>query len=381
MKAKEIKVLLVEDSPSDAEFVRAALAEPHGVTFTVTVAPRLADAVAHLQSAGADAVLLDLGLPDSQGLPTLEELFQVCGADTAIVVLTGNDDEALGPQALQLGAQDFLSKKHITNGRALTRCLSYGHERMQRGVMERQIAHTQRSLEVARAIQQHLIPKAAPSHAAFDIAGMCNPAEATGGDFFDFIPMAGGRLGVVVADVAGHGFGPALIMAGTRRALRSVAKTTADPGAILTFVNEAVCEDTDPESFVTLFLACLDQDGTVVCAGAGHNAHLFDADGRVTRLDAADLPLGLVAGGVYASTAPVVLRPGQLLLLVSDGVYEAHRTEDGPQVGLPAVLDYVRDHRHLPATAIVDGLVESVLRFCYPACPHDDMTAVVVKCG
>ena len=149
MNTQKMKVLLVEDSPSDAEFVRAALAEHNGTSFMVALALRLSDAIAQLHQTKMDIVLLDLGLPDSQGLPTLEQLYQVFGSDTAMVVLTSNEDEALGPQALQLGAQDFLNKKHITNGSALTRCLRYGYERKQREVMERQFVQAKRDMEVA----------------------------------------------------------------------------------------------------------------------------------------------------------------------------------------------------------------------------------------
>jgi DNA-binding NarL/FixJ family response regulator len=382
MIAQKIKVLLVEDSPSDTEFVRAALAENNPTGFALTVTCRLADAVAQLRQTRADVVLLDLGLPDSQGLGTLRQLSQACGAETAVVVLTSNEEEDLGPQALQLGAQDFLNKKHITNGSALQRCIRYSWERQQREVMARQLAQAQRGFEVARAIQEHMLPQQAPQVPGFDMAGIWQPAEATGGDFFDFLPMAEGRLGVVLADVAGHGFGPALIMAGTRRALRVLARANLDPGAVLTTLNETVCEDTTQERFVTLFLGCLNPaDPSLVYAGAGHEAHLFDAQGRVTRLESTGLPLGFAEGSVYACAGPFPLEPGQLLLLLSDGFQEAYAASDGPVFGLPAALEYVRQNCQQTARTIVDGLVGTVRRFCHPTNPQDDMTAVVVKRG
>jgi serine phosphatase RsbU (regulator of sigma subunit) len=370
----------VEDSPSDAEFVRAALSENISISFALTATCRLADALDQLRHTGADVVLLDLGLPDSQGLPTLQQLSRACGCETAIVVLTSNDEEEFGPQALQLGAQDFLNKKHLTNGNALTRCLRYAWERQQREVMERQLARAQRGFEVARAIQEHMLPQQAPQIPGFDLAGIWEPTEATGGDFFDFFPMAGGRLGVVLADVAGHGFGPALIMAGTRRALRVLAKMSAEPAAVLTTLNETVCEDTTQERFVTLLLGCLDPaDSTLVYAGAGHEAHLFDAQGGVTRLESTGLPLGFAADSLYGGVGPFPLEPGQLLLLLSDGFQEAYAAGDGPFFGLPAALEYVRQNRQQSARAIVAGLVRTVQQFCRPAKPQDDMTAVVVK--
>ena len=377
----QIVVLLLEDNPSDAEFVRIALAENNGVSFRLTVVNRLADAVVLLHRTKVDVVLLDLGLPDSQGLATLQRVYQVCELDTAIVVLTGNEDEELGPQTLQLGAQDYLNKKHITNGGALTRSMRYGYERKQREQMERQFAQAQRSFEAARAIQQYLLPKRAPLLPGFDIFGTCQPADATGGDFFDYIPMANGCLGITVADVASHGFGPALIMAGTRRALRTLAKTNVDPGSVLTLVNEAVCEDTDPERFVTMFLASLDPAGRQFSyAGAGHNAHLLDADGRVTHLAASGIPLGLLEDCVYVSGGCLPLERGQILLLMSDGIQEA-QASDGSQFGMQTALDYIREFRTHCAQAIVEGLISTVRQFCHPAKPLDDMTVVVVKIG
>ena len=234
---------------------------------------------------------------------------------------------------------------------------------------------------MARAIQQYLLPKQAPQIPGFDIAGICQEAEATGGDYFDFIPMPGGCLGIAVADVASHGFGPALIMASTRRALRTIARTNADPGSVLTRLNETVCEDTDPERFVTMFFACLDPARRhLFCAGAGDNAHLLAADGSVTKLQGTGLPLGVMEDSVYSSQGPLPLEPDQLLVLVSDGIQEA-QTSDGPQFGVPAVLDYIRAHRTESAQAIVEGLFSTVRQFCHPAKPHDDMTAVIVKSG
>ena len=110
--------------------------------------------------------------------------------------------------------------------------------------LQRVVAQTEEQFRLARQIQQKLFPNGTPRLAGFDIAGVCYPADATGGDYFDFIPMSGGGLGVAVGDVSGHGFGPALLMAEVHANIRALALAHIDVGEILTLANRMVCEDT-----------------------------------------------------------------------------------------------------------------------------------------
>ena len=142
----EIQVLLVEDNPSDASFVRESLAQDHEVHFTLETVGRLSTALERLNQAALDVVLLDLGLPDSQGLETLRRLYEAHGSNTAIVVLTGIDDATLGPQIVQLGAQDYLNKQHVIHGGALQRCVHFAHERKRRERIERQLDRKRQEL-------------------------------------------------------------------------------------------------------------------------------------------------------------------------------------------------------------------------------------------
>jgi sigma-B regulation protein RsbU (phosphoserine phosphatase) len=324
-------------------------------------------------------LLLDLNLPDSQGLETLRRVSDLHCSDTAIIVLTGYEDDDLGDQAIRLGAQDYLSKRHVTNGKALRRCMRYAHERKEREVLQRQLHLTHREFDAARAIQRHFLPQEVPRLPGFDIAADCQPAAATGGDYYDFIPMADGNLGVIIADVLAHGFGPALIMASVRRTLRTLAMTHKDPGKILTLVNEAVYEDTD--QFMTMFFVRLNPSTReLVYAAAGHAAYLFDSGGSLfSRLDKGSLPLGIRSDTAYSSYAgPVVLQPGHRLMLLTDGFEEAWSPDD-KMFGLDAVFDLVRAQREKSARELIDAMSFTVRAFCQPARPRDDMTAVVVR--
>src|SRR5438270_2942688 len=146
-------------------------------------------------------------------------------------------------------------------------------------------------LRVARRVQQQLFPAGVPPVPGFDIFGVALPAGAAGGDYFDYIPLPGGRLGVVVADVSGHGLGPALLMASTRAYLRALALTHRDLGETLALANGVLCRDTGDGRFVALLFASLDP-GTrsFAYAAAGQPGYLLDASGAVTRLDATGPP-------------------------------------------------------------------------------------------
>src|SRR5882672_9710414 len=143
----------------------------------------------------------------------------------------------------------------------------------ERKCAERELRENQEQFRVARDIQQRLFPKSAPACPGFDIAGASFPAEATGGDYFDYLPMLHDRLGVVVGDVTGHGIGPALLMAETRAYLRILARNREDVGEILTRANGILAEDVGSERFITLFLGRIDpKNRGFVYASAGHPA-------------------------------------------------------------------------------------------------------------
>ena len=133
-----IRVLQVEDNPSDAEYVRESLCGGDATEFRVEVVTRLSAARERLLRGGVDVVLLDLGLPDSQGIETFLRLKEGKVSDTAIIVLTGLQDDAIGALVLQNGAQDFLNKQHITNTAALQRCIRHAHERKRYEAAEQQ---------------------------------------------------------------------------------------------------------------------------------------------------------------------------------------------------------------------------------------------------
>jgi PAS domain S-box-containing protein len=236
-------------------------------------------------------------------------------------------------------------------------------------------------MQVAREIQQALFPRQAPELSLFDISGASYPADATGGDYYDYLPMLGDRLGVVVADVTGHGFGPAMLMAETRAYLRILTHNREEMGEILTLANNTLAEDVGSERFVTLLLARLDPvRRTMVYASAGHPAcYLFDSHGVLKQtLKRTGPPLGIQVGKSFTPSPEIPFAPGDLLLLVTDGIEEAV----GPGnefYGTDRILQFIAENHQLTASEVVRGLYKNVRQFSGEAPQLDDLTAVVVK--
>jgi serine phosphatase RsbU (regulator of sigma subunit) len=259
-------------------------------------------------------------------------------------------------------------------------------ERDARRVGRRKAAEVRRAtreqFRVARAIQQQLFPTA-PCLVGYDLAGASYPAEETGGDYFDFIPMRDGSIGAVIGDVSGHGFGPALLMASTRAYLRALARTHTDISELLTVANRILVDDVGPDHFVTLSFAVLDPvRRSLVYASAGHpTGYLLNASGAVkASLKSTSPPLGFLPDNGFPRSGELILAAGDLLLFLTDGVLEA-RAPDGTAFGSQRALDIIRLYRREGAREIVTNLYHAVRAFCHNRPPRDDITAVVMKVG
>jgi serine phosphatase RsbU (regulator of sigma subunit) len=379
--ARHLRVLLIEDNRGDARLIQEYLAEVEGLSFHLEHVDRFAAGLDRLARGGIDVVLLDLSLPDARGLETFVRLHAECPG-VPVVVLTGFNDEVLAVKAVQEGAEDYLVKGYV-NGNLLARSLSYAIERFRRRVAERALRETHEQLRAAREIQQRLFPAAAPRLPGLDVAGASFPADATGGDYFDFIPVADGSVAVVVADVTGHGFGPALVMASARAYLRALAQTHTDVATILHLANRVLTADVGNDRFVTMLLARLHPESrTLVYANAGHHAgYVLDAEGEVKRqLSSTAIPLGVLPECDFPAGEPVRLAPGDLVLFLTDGIVEA-RSPDNTAFGTQRAFDIVRLYRDDPARQIVTNLYHAVRAFSQNTPQVDDITAVVIKVG
>jgi PAS domain S-box-containing protein len=247
---------------------------------------------------------------------------------------------------------------------------------------ERVVHARDSEFNLARTIQQGLLPKAPPVLPGLEIAAASHPTQETGGDYFDFIPMSDGHWGIVIGDASGHGIGAALLVAETRAYLRALTFTDTDPGRVLDSVNQRLFEDIGAEHFVTLFLGRLHPlTRSLVYSNAGHlSAYVIDRHGAVKLvLPSTGFPLGAVPDGAFPNSPEIRLEPGDLLLLLSDGIVEA-RVRDGRLFGIDRTLEVVQAHRHEPPGEIIAALLHQVRKWSGSA-QADDMTAIVIKVG
>ena len=186
----------------------------------------------------------------------------------------------------------------------------------------------EQELRVARVVQQTLLPKELPELDGWQVAAYWQPAQAVSGDFYDFIALPDGNLGVVEADVTGKGVPAALVMAATRGILRVAAEQDpASPGKVLAHVNDLLCPDLPPSMFVTCLYGVLNPaTGRFVFANAGHNLPTKRTADAVVELRATGMPLGLLPEMTY-DEHEAMLEPGEIILIYSDGLVEAHNPQ------------------------------------------------------
>lgn len=235
----------------------------------------------------------------------------------------------------------------------------------------------EQELRVAQRIQQTLLPKALPTLAGWQVAAHYQPARAVGGDFYDFIDLPDGRLGLVVGDVTDKGVPAALVMATTRTLLRAVAQRLDSPGEVLERVNEILCNDIPPNMFVTCLYAILDPDnGHLNYANAGHDPPYQRTEGGLQELRATGMPLGLLPGMVYEEKE-TTLAPGESVLFYSDGLVEAHNP-GREMFSFPRLRRLMAAHPG--GAALIDFLLAELAEFTGPDWEQeDDVTFVTLE--
>jgi serine phosphatase RsbU (regulator of sigma subunit) len=245
----------------------------------------------------------------------------------------------------------------------------------------RQMERIQQDLDTARGIQQDLLPKQPPASPRFDIAGWNQPADATGGDYFDWQDLADGRIAVSLADVSGHGIGPALVMAVCRAYARACFPSARDLPEVMTRLNELLVKDLPSERYVTMVVAWLDPANSrfeLVSAGHGPLLRYQAASDQFQSIEPQGIPFGLFPGFQYGSPHCFEMAPGDLLVLTTDGFFEWANADD-EQFGLARLQDTIRSARDLQSSEIIAQLHAAVVKFAGGTTQQDDLTAVVVK--
>jgi phosphoserine phosphatase len=238
-----------------------------------------------------------------------------------------------------------------------------------------------RSLQIARDIQQGLLPASNPDIDGFDVAGFGQPADETGGDTYDYVPLGNGQWLITVADASGHGIGPALVIAETRAMLRAASCHGAGVSELLATANRLLAEDLEGGRFVTCFLGLLRASAArLTYASAGHGPVIFyrAAIDQFAEIPATAMPLGILPDTDYGEVRNHDFLPGDFVLITTDGFFEAANAE-GEQFGVQRMLEVFRRHREKPAEEMIAALHEAVDAFTAGQPQADDLTAVLIK--
>ncbi len=245
----------------------------------------------------------------------------------------------------------------------------------------RKMQEQEAQMNLARAVQQQLYKMPPPKIDGFDYAGSAFPADATGGDYFDFVQLPGDCVGIIIGDVSGHGIGSALLMVELRAFIRAFAQKSDDVGEILTLVNNALVSDLELDRYATLIFCRLHPaTRTIVYASAGHSpGFIFDSSGAVKHtLDSTDIPLGFMKNHDFSCKDPIRMEKGDFLALLTDGITDTERPDE-TFFGIERALDYIGKHCLESAQDIVNGLYKTVRDFADGMPQIDDITAVVCK--
>ena len=245
---------------------------------------------------------------------------------------------------------------------------------------EIQLQRIDKELSVGQQIQLSLLPKIMPSAAGWDFAATYQAARVVGGDFYDFIPLPDGRLGIVVADVADKGIPAAIFMAVSRTIIRTTALSVSDPAEALIKANQVILQDSPNDMFLTVFYSILNTTtGHVIFANGGHNHPLLfrSATGTFETLAVRGIILGALPD-IHLDSNEVWLAPADLLVLYTDGLTEAMDPEY-EEFGEARLRQVINDRRESGAAEIMDAILKAMQRFVNGAEQSDDLTIVVVK--
>lgn len=242
----------------------------------------------------------------------------------------------------------------------------------------------ERELETARQIQEKLLPHEMPQLPGFEIAGTSLPSQQVGGDYFDFLDMGTGQLGIAIADVSGKGIPAALLMANLQASLHAQVIKKGSVADVASRMNSLLVKSTDTHMFATFFYGILDQiKSTFTSTNAGHNPPLlFRVDGKIKRLEAGGLVLGFLPDQKY-SQQTVKIKQGEVIILFTDGITEAAGTSSEKisenLFGEERLIEVVRASLAKSAVEIQAAILQAISDHTVNAPQYDDITLVIIK--
>jgi serine phosphatase RsbU (regulator of sigma subunit) len=295
--------------------------------------------------------------------------------------------ETLVKESHRISRGDLERGEAVRSSVAEVQQLVAAHETMRQSL--RRLFKTERDLQLARQIQQSTLPETLPTLEGFEIDTWSEPAEETGGDVYDVVGFDGDGLTIgparravlLVADASGHGIGPALSVTQVRAMLRMAARTGQGLATMVECMNAQLATDLRDGHFITAWFGLLDAGaGTLASLSCGQAPilHYRAAADEWTALAADTPPLGVLAEVAVRPPEPHVLQPGDMVAVLSDGIFEACNAT-GEAFGSGRATAVIREHRAAPAAAILAALRAALAAFTQGGAADDDRTALIVK--
>ena len=379
------RLLLVEDSATMRRMISALLGDEG---YEVALAVDGNDGLVKAREAPPELIVSDYEMPELDG-PGFCRAVKADPALRSIPVLMlttlgGTDSKVIG---LDAGADDYLEKPRSPQDvaelyariRAQLRIADLRKELAERNAMlEAAQARFELELNLARKVQMGLMPNPPNPRGRLRMAVRYQPANALGGDVYDFAAREGGKLAVLVADISGHGVNAALLSGMVKTLASPLLNGDATPGAVLAGLDAAV-EQYFPEGFFcTGFALVIDeQDGSLTYAGVGHPPALIVGPSGPRRLDSENGLLGIGLAG-DTSDGTDTLAPGESILIYTDGLPDAMDPKDA-MFGEPRIVAVLDALRGAEPSAILDAVEAAVAEHVRPGSPHDDINLVLIQ--
>ena len=380
-KHEMVRVLLADDQ-ADVLVALRLLLKAEGFETESIDSP--GDIVEAVTSQKFNLILMDMNYTRDttsgrEGLDVLRRLGAIPNVPP-IVVMTAWGSISLAVEAMQRGARDFVPKPW-DNDQLVAIVRKYAlpaSEPTARTDEQESADKYARDMKIARKVQSQLFPRKTPELETLEYSGHCRPAGVVGGDYYDFMDLAPGRIALVLADIAGKGVGAALMMANLQATLRSHSELVLeDLASLVTEANRLFFEATSPEHYATLFLGEYDdRSRRLSYVNCGHvSPILLRQNGQLDHLPSTATVLGMFSE-LTSEVGQVELGPEDTLVAYSDGVTDAENV-DGQPFGETRLVSLVRQCAHLDVASLPGSITEALTHSAFP--PDDDVTVVAAR--
>ena len=371
-------ILVVDDTPLNISVISGALKDTYKTKVATNGEKALALASAEEKP---DLILLDIMMPGMDGYEVCSRLkADPATSEIPVIFLTGQTSAEDETRGFEVGAVDYVHKP-FSPAVVKARVRSHILLREARAQLAAQLLALNNELEMARQIQLSILPHSIPQLPGLEIAARFLPMTSVAGDFYDFIQIDDKHIGILVADVSGHGLPSALIASMLQVALTGQAAHASEPAKVLAGLNRALCGKFT-HNFITAAYVYADlEENLMRYAGAGHPPVLQwrDSAGKTTQVLENGLILGMFEEARYEALE-FPLEPGDRYVLYTDGVLEAANSAQ-EQFGADRFMRFIESHKHLGADQFSRTFLTELSRWSNQTSEQgqqDDITLLVI---